>query len=75
LVSNISGVTPTSRARIVIRALGVRELAHGLAVNSSPTLVWTRVAGDILDVTLLAVGHRTHSANAKRSIVVAGLLT
>jgi hypothetical protein len=28
-----------------------------------------------LDVALLAVGHRTHSANDKRGLVAAGLLT
>jgi hypothetical protein len=75
LVSNVSGVRPTRRGRNAIRALGVRELAHGFAVRSSPVLVWTRVAGDILDIALLAVGHRTHSANAKRGLIAAGLLT
>jgi hypothetical protein len=71
----ISGVQPTPRRLEVIRVLGFRELAHGFAVYSSPALAWTRVAGDVLDVTLLAVGHRPRSANAKRGLITAGLLT
>jgi hypothetical protein len=74
VISNISGVVPTRRGRTVIRALGVRELAHGFAVLGSPALVWTRVAGDILDVALLAAGHRSQSANVKRGVIAAGLL-
>jgi hypothetical protein len=75
LVAKVGGIEPTRRGRRVIRALGARELAHGIAVHSSPALVWTRVAGDILDVALLAVGHRQHSASARRGIVTASLLT
>ena len=75
LVSNVSGVTPTRGVRNVIRALGVRELAHGFALSASPASAWTRVAGDVLDVAMLAVGHRTHPTNEKRGLVAAGLLT
>ena len=75
LVSNVSGVAPTRGVRNVIRALGVRELAHGVALSASPASAWTRVAGDALDIALLAVGHRAHSTNEKRGLVAAGLLT
>jgi hypothetical protein len=75
VISNISGVMPTRHGRTVIRALGVRELAHGIAVLSSPALVWTRVAGDVLDVALLAAGHRSQSANVMRGFIAAGLLS
>jgi hypothetical protein len=75
LVSNVSGVAPTRGVRNVIRALGVRELAHGVALSASPASAWTRVAGDALDIALLAVGHRAHSTNEKRGFVAAGLLT
>lgn len=54
-VSTIGGVAPTPRVRTVIRALGLRELGHGIALINSPTLAWTRVAGDALDVAALAV--------------------
>jgi hypothetical protein len=75
LALRAGGVVPTRRGRNVVRALGARELAHGFAVHSSPALVWTRVIGDVLDVALLAVGHRAHSADAKRGFIAASLLT
>ncbi|MCK8643578.1 hypothetical protein [Mycobacterium colombiense] len=44
----------TGRSRRVIRALGVRECGHGVALLGGPAkLVWTRVAGDVLDMALL----------------------
>jgi hypothetical protein len=75
VVSNVSGVAPTRGVQNVIRALGVREIAHGVALSASPALAWTRVAGDALDIALLAMGHRTHSTNQKRGLVAATLLT
>jgi len=75
VVSHVSGVAPTRGVRNVIRALGVRELAHGFALSASPKSAWTRVAGDALDIALLAAGHRTHSTSEKRGLVAAGLLT
>jgi hypothetical protein len=75
LALRVAGVVPTRRGRNVVRGLGARELAHGFAVHSSPALVWTRVAGDILDIALLAAGHRAHSADARRGFLAASLLT
>ena len=49
-VAAIAGVDDTSRSRRVIRTPGVRECGHGAALLSGPArLVWTRVAGDVLD--------------------------
>lgn len=54
-VADASGIDDTGRSRAVLRALGIRECAHGAALLFGPNkLVWTRVAGDILDVSLLA---------------------
>lgn len=74
-IANFSGVAPTPRGQAIIRALGARELAHGFAVGTWPALAWTRMAGDILDIALLAVGHRKHPANTKRGLIAAALLT
>lgn len=39
----------------IVRALGVREIGHGAAILlGSPQLVWTRVAGDVLDLAVWA---------------------
>lgn len=75
LVSKVGGVMPTRRGSNVIRVLGARELAHGFAVHRSAARVWTRVPGDILDIALLALGHRAHSADARRGFFAASLLT
>lgn len=54
-VAALAGIDDTGRSRPVIRALGLRECAHAAALLFGPNkLVWTRVAGDVLDVTLLA---------------------
>lgn len=56
-VAAVAGVDDTVRSRRVIRALGARECGHGAALLSGPDrLVWTRVAGDVVDMALLAAG-------------------
>jgi hypothetical protein len=58
-----------------VRACGVREIANGvgvLAMPKSSTPLWMRVAGDALDMALLAraakVGDRKHVALAAGSV-------
>ncbi len=56
-VAALAGVDDTSRSRPIIRALGLRECAHAAALLFGPNqLVWTRVAGDALDLALLVAG-------------------
>jgi hypothetical protein len=56
-VAALAGVDDTRRSRRVIRALGARECGHGAALLGGPNkMVWTRVAGDVLDVALLVAG-------------------
>ncbi|MCV6971449.1 SRPBCC family protein [Mycobacterium bohemicum] len=56
-VAAIAGVDETPRSSRIIRALGARECGHGAALMAgSDRLVWTRVAGDVLDVALLLAG-------------------
>jgi uncharacterized membrane protein len=53
-VAAATGIDETSRSRLVIRALGLRECGHAAALLfGSSKLVWTRVVGDALDLTLL----------------------
>lgn len=55
-VAAAAGINDTSRSRAVIRALGLRECGHAAAVLlGSSELVWTRVAGDVLDESLLGL--------------------
>ena len=56
-MSRVIGVKhPDEQNRVVMRAMGLREIGHGVAIlsNQRPTkAVWSRVAGDALDLALL----------------------
>jgi uncharacterized membrane protein len=57
VVSRLCGVDPKDdRTRTVMRLMGMREISHGVAIlsNQQPVkAVWSRVAGDALDLALL----------------------
>ena len=57
VLSRVVGIDhEDDRNRMVMRAHGVREITHGLAIlsNQQPAKsVWSRVAGDMLDLALL----------------------
>ncbi|EUA05892.1 cyclase/dehydrase domain protein [Mycobacterium kansasii 732] len=76
-VAVLAGVADTDRSRSVIRALGMRECGHGAALLlGSPKLVWTRVAGDVLDIALFGAGVLSRGRGARaRSAVAAVALT
>ncbi|MEB4207503.1 malate dehydrogenase [Mycobacterium sp. 94-17] len=76
-VAAVAGVDDTRRSRRVIRALGVRECGHGAALLGGPaSLVWTRVAGDVLDMALLVAGVVARGpGRRRRGIVSAALLS
>ncbi|KAA0099481.1 malate dehydrogenase [Mycolicibacterium sp. P1-18] len=74
-VARLAGVVPTERSRRALRFLGVRECGHGSAILlGSPRLVWTRVAGDVLDVALLAKALRSPGADRRRGAVAMSVL-
>ncbi|WP_075511859.1 SRPBCC family protein [Mycobacterium ostraviense] len=76
-VAVLVGVADTDRSRAVIRALGIRECGHAAALLlGSPKLVWTRVAGDALDIALFGAGVLSRGRGARaRSAVAAVALT
>jgi hypothetical protein len=63
----------------VLRALGVREIGHGIDILSHPDPtpgVWGRVAGDVLDGVLMAMaGRRTRNPSgfATAAVMVLGI--
>ncbi|OBA70995.1 hypothetical protein A5641_11280 [Mycobacterium sp. 1554424.7] len=66
-VAAVAGVDDTRVSRRVIRALGARECGHGAALlGGSDRLVWTRVAGDALDVALLLAGVAARGRGRRR---------
>jgi hypothetical protein len=67
LVERMMGLDPSESTHGTLRALGVRELMHGVGIlaDGSPSRlaagIWSRVAGDVLDTALLtAAAMRTH---------------
>src|ERR1700712_2818113 len=76
-IAALAGVDETPRSRAIIRALGVRECGHGAALLlGSEKLVWTRVAGDVLDIAVLAAGvARRGPGRRRRGIIAAATLS
>ncbi|WP_156686426.1 SRPBCC family protein [Mycobacterium sp. Marseille-P9652] len=70
-IADVAGVDETPRSRAVIRALGARECGHGAALLAGPErLVWTRVAGDVLDTALLLAGVAARGPGRRRRGVI-----
>jgi len=57
VMARVVGIrNPDDRNRSTVRLMGLREIGHGIAIlsNQQPTTaVWSRVAGDALDLALL----------------------
>lgn len=71
-VAAMSGVPDNRRSRSTIRALGVRELGHAAALFFGPSqLVWTRVAGDAIDLAALGAGMSNRTASRARGAAAA----
>jgi uncharacterized membrane protein len=71
-VARLIGIEADEGNRRLLRSMGMREIASGLGILSQrkPTpWVWSRVAGDALDLALL--GSAMRSENAQKSRVVA----
>ena len=66
-VGAMMGVGPKHRAFLPV--LGAREIAHGLAIFSSPkptAAVWSRVGGDLVDLAFLASAFTEKNADTKK---------
>lgn len=79
-VARLIGILPDGRTRGTMRALGAREIAHGVGILSKPAHplpLWARVAGDVLDLALLGWALRTRARRTDRligaAVAVAGV--
>ena len=68
-VAQLVGIADGERTRAVIRGYGAREIANGLAILTQPDAkwMWTRVAGDVVDLSSLAAALQRKSAERGRA--------
>jgi hypothetical protein len=70
-VARFIGVTPTEKTVNTLRAYGARELGAGLAILAQPersTWVWSRVAGDTLDLATLGAAMNSPTTDKSRAM-------
>ena len=67
-VAQLVGIDDGERTRAVIRGYGAREIANGLAILTQPEAkwMWTRVAGDVVDLSSLAAALQRNSVERGR---------
>jgi hypothetical protein len=74
-VARLVGVQDDDENRNILRALGVREISSGLGILSAQQPVgwlWSRVAGDAMDLTMLAGALASPAAKRGRVLMAAG---
>lgn len=74
-MARLIGIADDRRTREAMIALGVREIASGVALLSQPrrpAWVWSRVVGDVIDLVLLGLALRTKRRNGHRLGVAIG---
>ncbi|MCW3014175.1 MAG: cyclase [Solirubrobacterales bacterium] len=74
-VARLIGLKDDGRTRFWMRAVGVRELAAatGILTRRRPTgWVWSRVAGDTMDLALLRAGLGRKAVRPTRTVIATG---
>ena len=74
-MNRLIGVKDDARSRMLMRAVGVRELAAGVGIftDRRPTpWIWARVAGDTMDLALLGSALRNRSRSQTRTLAATG---
>ena len=75
-VADLAGL-PRSSAP-TLRALGAREIGHGISILASPgrpTPVWSRVAGDAIDLAVMLSAFRSDESDPDRLSVAIGAVS
>jgi uncharacterized membrane protein len=74
-LARLTGVDDSPQARTLIPAVGARELGHGLGLVLSggrAGWAWSRVAGDAVDLTLLARAWADRIGERRRRVALTG---
>jgi uncharacterized membrane protein len=73
-VARVIGVGDDDDARTLLRTYGVREIANGVAILGSgahdPEWLWTRVAGDVLDLATMGAALRRNGRTDGRKLAI-----
>jgi uncharacterized membrane protein len=73
-VARLIGVSDDDRARGLLRTYGLREVANGVAIlgsgGDSAEWLWTRVAGDVLDLATMGSAFRRNTGADARKLAV-----
>ncbi|MBA3463161.1 MAG: SRPBCC family protein [Deltaproteobacteria bacterium] len=76
-LARLIGVEPAGLTPIIVRAMGVRELIAGVSVLAQPRRpmpLWTRVAGDLVDLGLLGLAAGTKRTSGARVATAIGMV-
>ena len=73
-IARLIGADERGATPVILRALGAREIAHGIGIFARPRSVWTRLAGDLLDLAFVGwqLGNRRN--NRTRLLATVGAL-
>lgn len=70
-VARMTGTDKSANASALLKSVGARELLHAATLLAGPaSMVWTRVAGDALDLTLLERARRDEKGQRRRRIAL-----
>jgi uncharacterized membrane protein len=68
-ISRLIGASPDTKTMSLVRAMGAREMGHGIAILAHPgaaSAVWARVAGDAADLAFLGAAYNGEAVDRTR---------
>jgi uncharacterized membrane protein len=68
-VARVIGIPSDDKNTAILQAMGLREIANGVAILAQPdsaTWVWSRVGGDVIDIAYLTAALGSEEAQRRR---------
>lgn len=73
-IARLIGADARGATPVILRALGAREIAHGIGIFARPRSVWTRLVGDLIDVAFVGLQFRGRRRDRTRLWATVGAL-
>jgi uncharacterized membrane protein len=73
-IQRLIGIDKCERNNVIVRALGAREIAHGVGIFARPRSVWTRLIGDVIDVAFVGLALADDDNDRTRLVPALGAL-